>query len=119
MKHHSTPRRMKLSTVLLCLTILLSPFSTKPLFARNDRQNPKPPLAFSVDAASNHRPQPSAPAVPAQSNSSINIYIFLPVITALPVQTQAESTNTAHSPTTNANAPQSLNIYIFLPAIAE
>jgi len=123
MKHRSSHRLMKISTALLCLTILLLPFSAPPLFAEDAKQSVEPTLSFSTGIASNHHPQISAQVVPTQPNRSINIYIFLPVITMLPVQTQADNRNAAQSPTTAATsthpkAPNSLNIYIFLPAIA-
>lgn len=118
MKHRRRHRLIKFSTVLLCMAILLLPFSAQPLLARSDKPAPKLTLTFSTDIDSNHRPQTVAQAMPTRPNRSINIYLFLPVITAPPTQTQAASTHAAQSPTTNANTPQSLNIYIFLPVIA-
>ena len=114
---------MKFSAVLLCLAILLLPFSALPLFAGDAKQSVEPTLSFSTGIASNHHPQATAQAVPTQPNRSIKIYLFLPVITTLPVQTQADGMNATQSPSTignsaNPNAPHSLNIYIFLPTIA-
>lgn len=124
MKHRSPHRLMKFSTVLLCLTILLLPFSAPPLLAKDAKQSLEPTLSFSTSIASNHQPQATAQVVPTQPNRSINIYLFLPVITTLPVQTQAGDMNAAQAPatavtSTHPNAPHSLNIYIFLPAIAK
>ncbi len=123
MKQRSSHRLMKFSTALLCLAILLLPFSAPPLFAGDAKQSVEPSLSFSTGIASNHHSQATAQVVPTQPNRSINIYLFLPVITTLPVQTQAGDMNAVQSPATAAtsthpNAPHSLNIYIFLPAIA-
>lgn len=123
MKQRSTHRLMKFSKALLCLTILLLSFSALPLFAGDAKQSVEPTLSFSTGIASNRLPQTGAQAVPTQPNRSINIYLFLPVITTLSVQTQADGMNATQSPATaansaNPNAPHSLNIYIFLPTIA-